>query len=55
MRIDVKVTQGELNEMGLTETGLQNAIVEDLDIGRDYAGFNVHIILSDFADDSVFE
>lgn len=55
MRIDVKVTEGELFEMEMTLNDLQSAIVNDLDKSRDYAGFNVHIQLCDFSDDSVFE
>ena len=55
MRIDVKVTDGELDEMGLTADELTYAIVRDLDTSRDYAGFNVHVSICDFSDDSVFE
>lgn len=55
MRIDVKVTEGELAEMEMTLEKLQAAIVCDLDNCRDYAGFNVHVTLCDFSDDSVFE
>jgi len=55
MRIDIKVTEGELDEMGMTLEQLQHAIASDLDKARDYAGFNVHMSLCDFSDDSVFE
>ncbi|MCP1440796.1 hypothetical protein J3D56_004232 [Erwinia persicina] len=55
MRIDVKVTDGELDEMGLTENELMHAIAKDLDTSRDYAGFNVHVSICDFSDESVFE
>lgn len=54
MRIDIKVTDGELDEMELTAEELRKAIINDLDKARDYAGFNVHILMSDFSDESVF-
>lgn len=55
MRIDVKVTDGELDEMGVTADQLATNITRDLDSQRDYAGFNVHVSIADFSDDSVFE
>lgn len=47
MKIDVTVTQEELNEMSVTTEELKDAIMEDLDYSRDYSGFNVNIILTD--------
>jgi len=55
MRIDVKVTDGELHEMGIDAHQLAVNIANDLDSQRDYAGFNVHVTIADFSDDSVFE
>jgi len=43
MEITVKVTREELQEMGVNRDELKVLVIEDLDYGRDYVGFNVHV------------
>ncbi|HDS6401457.1 hypothetical protein ISO88_09645 [Morganella morganii subsp. morganii] len=54
MKVTVKVTDGELFEMGVTKEELRAAVIHDLDAGRDYAGFNVEVHVVDWNDPEVF-
>jgi len=45
MEVVVRVTEEELNELGMTTEELHYAVVDDLDDARDYPGFNVTVEL----------
>jgi len=47
MEITVKVTQAELEEMGINRQELKEQIIDDLDACRDYVGFNVSVELTE--------
>lgn len=47
MRIVVEVSPTELEEMGVTVDELKANVIEDLDNGRDYSGFNVDVVSVD--------
>lgn len=54
MKLTIKVTDGELFEMGMTKEDLVRAVALDLDAGRDYAGFNIEVAVVDWNDPEVF-
>lgn len=43
MEIVVRVTKGELEELGMSDKELNRAVLDDLDNARDYPGFNVTV------------
>ncbi len=45
MEVVVRVTEEELEELGMTTEELHYAVVDDLDDARDYPGFNVTVEL----------
>lgn len=47
MKITVEVTQGELDDMGMSAEELDTTIVGDLDDSRDYSGYNVYVKVVD--------
>lgn len=47
MKVTVQVNQNELDEMRLNKFELRRVIAEDLDVSRDYPGFDVEVIVVD--------
>ncbi|MBE4946305.1 MULTISPECIES: hypothetical protein [unclassified Enterobacter cloacae complex] len=45
MKITVSVTKEELSEMEMSAPELNRTVLEDLDNARDYAGFNVEVLI----------